>query len=445
MEVVARPRRARWLSGSVGSAVVAVVVAASLAGCGNARTAVSHAGNTDGVLSNRIVVGALASETGPLPADFAPVVTGAKVYLDMVDSQGGVDGRRIDLADTLDDQSSPSIDATQARNLVDEDHVFAVVAVATPSFSGGSFLAANDVPTFGLNVNSQWMDGPSLYGNNGSYVNFTGPNLEAVYLAEQHQSHAVAVLAYNVAQSQQGCQGVVNGLHRYGVPVAYEDLSIPAPATDLHADVTRMQQAGVDMVVSCMDLGGDILLAQTMQQADMTGATQMWFDGYDESAITEYTSAMQNVYFTEPNVPFEVTQLDPGTYPGMDQFEAMLKRYAPGTEPSEAALAGWTSADLFVSGLRAVGRDVTRSRLVHALNELSDFTADGILAPVDWTIAHKAVIGPLNCNALIQARGDRFVPVYGTPPSVFTCFPSPPPAAPPITPIVPLPAGVPPT
>jgi len=407
---------------------------------------VSHSGNTDGVFQNRIVVGALASQTGPLPADFAPVITGAQVYLDMVNAEGGVHGRRIDLAYKLDDQSSPSQDTSQARTLVDQDHVFAVVAVATPSFSGAGYLAAHDVPTFGLHVNpnSQGLAGPSMYGNNSSYTNFSAPQLQAVFLAEQHHVHAAAVLAYNIAQSQQGCQGVLNGFSRYGVNVTFADRSIPAPASDLHADVTRMKQAGVDMIVSCMDLSGNVLLAQTMQQAGMTGVTQLWFDGYDETALARFGAVMQGAYFFEPHVPFEVTQLYPGTYPGMDTFEAMLKRYAPGNPPSEAALAGWTSADLFVTGLRAVGRNLTRSRLVAAINTLSAFTADGILAPVDWRISHKRDSGPINCNAFVEVLGDHFVPVYGTSPSVFSCFPVPDPLAPPIRPIVPLPAGVPP-
>jgi branched-chain amino acid transport system substrate-binding protein len=430
---------------SWGLAAVALVMAPSLSGCVNVRTSVSHAGNTAGVYSNRIVVGALASETGPLPADFAPVVTGAQVYLDMVNAEGGVDGRHIDLAYNLDDQSSPSVDASQARALVDQDHVFAVVAVATPSFSGGSYLAANDVPTFGLAVNPQWTDGPSLFGHNGSYINFSGPQVQPAFVAQQHQAKAAAVLAYNVAQSQQGCQGVVNGFKVFGVPLAYEDLSIPAPASDLHADVTRMKQDGVDMIVSCMDLSGNILLAQTMQQEELTGVTQMWDDGYDQSALADYAQYMQGVYFSEPNVPFEVTSLYPGTYSGMDQFEQMLRRYAPGTTPSEAALAGWTGADLFVTGLEAIGRDVTRSRLVAAINDIASFTADGILAPVDWQVAHRSS-GPLNCAAYIQVRGDQFVPVYGIPPSVFSCFQTPePPTNVPIHLLPQLPAGVPPS
>jgi branched-chain amino acid transport system substrate-binding protein len=421
------------------AAAAPVLVAAPSASANGAR-----AGNTTGVSKTRVVVGALASETGPLPADFAPVVTGARAYLDMVNGHGGVDGRKVDLAYPLDDQSSPSIDASQARTLVDEDHVFAVVAVATPSFTGGKFLAAQGVPTFGLNVNPQWMDGPSLYGNNSSYIDFTSPNVQAAFVAEQHHARAAAVLAYDVAQSQQGCEGMENGLRKYGIPIAYEDVSIPAPATDLHADVTRMKQAKVDMIVSCMTLSGNVLLSETMKATGMTGVTQLWEDGYDESAVRQYPAAMKGVYFSEPNVPFEVTRLHPGVYPGMDQFQRMLKKYFPHALPSETALAGWTSAALFVKGMRAVGRNLTRSRLVHAINEIASFTADTILAPVDWRTAHTSS-GPINCAAFARAKGKTFVPAYGTPKSVFSCFQTPsPPTTKPISVLNPVPAGVPP-
>lgn len=436
------PAMKRMVALGVALAALVVVLVAS----GNAPVTVSRSGNTDGVFPHRIVVGALSSQTGPLPADFAPVVAGASAYLAQLNTSGGVDGRTIDLADSLDDFSSPSEDASQARTLVDEDHVFAVVAVATPLFTGASYLASHDVPTFGLNVNpnSAWSAGPSMFGNTGSYSNFSQPQLQAAFLAEQNHVTSAAVLAYNVAQSQQGCEGVENAFTTYGVHVAYEDTSIPAPAIDLHADVNRMKAAGVDMVVSCMDLGGNVLLAQTMQQAGLGGALQYWFDGYDPSTLSQFGKYMQNTYFLLSEVPFEVTQLYPGQYPGMDRFQAALRRYEPGTPPSGAALAGWMSADLFTTGLRAIGRDVTRTRLVRAINRLTDYTADGIEPPVDWRTAHSPVSGTTRCSAFVKVEGDKFVPVYGTAPSVFTCFPVVDPAGPPIVPVVPLPAGVPP-
>lgn len=426
--------------------VAAVLVSgALLAACGNAPLVTSGAGNTAGVSVTRILVGGLASLTGPLPADFAPAIAGAQAYFDTINASGGVNGRRIDLAYRIDDQSNPSTDAAAARTLVEQDHVFAVVPVATPSFAGGPFLASHDVPTFGLNVNpnADWA-GPSMFGNTGSYTDFKGAQLQSAYLAEQHHVKNAAVIAYNIAQSVQGCDSVVYAFKKYGVHLAFEDLSVPVPAFNLNADVTRMKAAHVDMVVSCLDLTGNVLLANTMHEEGLTGVTQFWFDGYDESALRQFHSSMQGVYFFLSNVPFEVTTLDPGKYPGMDDFIAALKQYEPNSAPSEAALAGWQSADLFVEGLKKVGRDVTRSRLVAALNKLSDYTADGIDAPIDWQSAHAAVTPPYNCGAFVQVQGARFVPVYGTPPSVFSCFPSPDPKHAPLVPLDPLPKGVPP-
>lgn len=420
--------------------------AIALAACGNVPPVVSSTGNVAGVYPNHIVVGGLASITGPLPADFAPAMQGAAAYFDEVNAAGGVNGRTIDFAYRLDDQSNPSSDAAQARTLVEQDHVLAVLPVATPSFEGGPYLASQGVPTFGLNVNPNvdWA-GRTMFGNTGSYTAFSGLQLQSAFLAERQHVTSAAVIAYSIQQSSQGCEGVVKAFRRYGIQLAFDDLSVPVPAFDLHADVTRMKAAGVDMVVSCLDLTGNILLSHTMQQEGLTHVTQYWFDGYDESALHEFSSAMQGVYFLLSNVPFEVTTLDPGRYRGMDNFIAALARYERGTSPSEAALAGWQSADLFVTGLRAIGRDVTRTRLVAAINRISDYTANGIDAPIDWRTAHEPVNGPYNCEAFVQVRGARFVPVFGTPPSVFSCFPVSNPARPPVNPIVPLPKGVPPS
>ena len=211
-------------------AAVPLLCGALLAACGNAPFATSTAGNAAGVSADKIVVGGLASLTGPLPADFAPAIAGAEAYFDTVNAHGGVNGRKIDLAYRIDDQSDPSSDAATARTLVEQDHVFAVVPVATPSFSGGPFLASHDVPTFGLNVNpnADWA-GPSMFGNTGSYTNFKGAQLQSAYLAEQHHVQNAAVIAYNIAQSVQGCDSVVYAFRKYGVHVAFVDLSVPVP------------------------------------------------------------------------------------------------------------------------------------------------------------------------------------------------------------------------
>lgn len=427
-----------------GSRLPAVLAAAGLvaAGCGNAKVTVSHAGNAVGVSATSITVGGVASLSGPLPADFAPVFDGVRAYLDMVDAAGGVNGRKINFAFPLDDGSNPSVDTDQVRTLVEQDHVFAVVGVATPSFAGASYLAANDVPTFGYAISQNWSAGPSLFGSEGSFISFTSPGPEPAYLAEQLRSKAVGILAYNVTESQQGCEGIANELRRFHVRVAYEDLSIQAPPVDLTTDVDRMRAAGVDLVASCMDLSGNLLLSQTLHQQQMGSVAQYWLNGYDQAAIQKYSSLMQGVYFLIGHTPFESATATPGRYPGLDAYLVQLHKYFPSDLPSEASLAGWVSADMFVTGLKMIGANVTRERLVAALNSLTAYNANGIVAPIDWKLEHTS-LSPVDCNVFVRAEHGSFLPLFGSAKTVFTCFAYPQPAGAPRVVVVRPPAAIP--
>jgi len=419
---------------------VAALLAASLTACGNATTAISNGGGSNGVSEHRIVVGAIASVTGPLPQAFAPVFDGVRAYLDMVNASGGINGRTIDLAHALDDGSDPSQDVQQARTLVESDHVFAVVGVATPSFIGGSFLADNDVPTFGYDVNPQWTDGPSLFGYEGSFIDFEHPGPEPAYLAERVGAKRVGIVAYNLTASSQGCVGIANDMAKFHVPVAFEDLSITPPAIDLSADVNRMRADGVDFVASCLDLNGNLVLSRALRSAGMGSATQYWLDGYDEAAIASSASLMDGAYFLIGHVPFASGQQQPTAYPEMALYLKELHKYFPADEPSEPSIAGWISAEMFSTGLKMIGRDVTRAGLVAAINSLQDYTG-GLVAPIDWKVEHTAN-GPVDCNVFVRAEGSRFVVVFGSSRTVFTCFRYPQPSSPQVV-VVPPPRSIP--
>ena len=410
------------MTGPVLATVALLVGATLLSSCANVTVlTVSHAGDTDGVTPTSIRVGAMGSFSGFASSDFAPVTTGASVYFDQLNASGGVNGRKIIYSPLVDDGTSPSGDTAAAQRLV-QSKVFAVVGVGTPFFTGSSILRSQAVPTFGIqeNTNAQWA-GPTMFGAGGSFVANSLPMPQVAYVAQQTHAHAVAVLAYNVAQSSGGCVSVVKALQKYHVPTPVIDFSIPYGAATLDADVARMQHAGVDFVATCMDATGDIKLSQTLQQHGMGSTTQYWLDGYDAEILHNNQAALDGAYFLLQQTPFEVTATKRGVYPGIDDFNAALKRYAPGTTPSSTALAGWVSADLFTQGLRAIGADVTRTALVRAINRFTAYTADGAYPPVDWKIAHTGV-NDLDCTTYVQARGDRFVPVFTTPASVYSCY-----------------------
>ena len=130
---------------------------------------------------------------------------------------------------------------------------------------------------------------------------------------------------------------------------------------------------------------------------------------------------MSGVYLGVDFTPFQSA----ATSPGMQQFLSELHQHFPQDQPSEVELAGWINANLFVDGLKAVGRNLTRTKLIAAINAITDFTANGIWpaqAPINWQYAHTERTPQPDCAAFLQVQNGRFVPVFGTAADPFVCI-----------------------
>jgi branched-chain amino acid transport system substrate-binding protein len=399
-----------------------VVVAVVLAGCSNSKTAVSSGGSgSPGVTSSEIDVGSIANVTGPLSADFAPVVNGVQAYFSMINAQGGVDGRKLKLAYQTDDQGSPTTDLAVAQKLVEQDHVFAVVGVGTPFFGGASYLASQGTPTFGYSTSSDWQDKPTLFADYGSVLCFECGAPGDTYTAQQLGAKSIAVIAYGVPQSAAACQAAVNGMRQEGLNISYTDLSFPF-GSDPTADVVQMKNHAVDLMFSCLDVLGNVAFTKAITQNGLT-INQVWFNGYDRTTLQQYSSIMQNVYMGVQHVPFEAALAFPGVYPGLDTYIREMQKYQSEFTYQETALDGWIAADQFVQGLKEVGRGtLTQKSVVTAINHETSYTGGGLTTPVDWTTAHTTPIPPY-CQASVKVQGDAFVPtsVQGAH-QVFVCF-----------------------
>lgn len=390
--------------------------------CSNATNTVSSGGGAPGVTSTSITVGSIANVTGPLSSDFAPVVAGVKAYFDVVNALGGVDGRKLLLpsGNQKDDQGNQTTDLTVAQELVEQDHVFSIVGVGTPFMGSAHYLASQGVPTFGYQVQTDWDDGPSLFGGYGSVEDYSTVEPGIAWLAGQLGATSVGVIAYGVQQSAAACKAAVAGFQKFGVPVGFSDLSFNFGG-DPTADVLQMKAHNVNFMLSCMDASGNIAFARDIQQNGLS-MKELWLNGYDRPTLQQYSSLMQNVYVSIQHVPFEAVTAFPGEYPGIEQYLSAMQRYEPSDTYDEVALDGWVSAVQFVQGLEAVGKNVTQKKLVAAINQETAFTGDGVTTPVNWTNAHTSAPPPW-CAAYVSVQGSSFVPAFVQPGNgVFVCF-----------------------
>ncbi len=371
-----------------------------------------------GVTPTEIRVGGVVGKTNPIGRPYQDAFTGVRAYFDVVNRQGGVHGRKLRLVAQLDDQSRASQNISAVRSLVEEKKVFAVLPVVTQIFAGAAYLADKGVPTFGWNINPEWSKGPSLFGEKGSYLCFdcSGPYLP--WVAEQLGAERVAIMSYTAPSSKACAEGQRKSYEKYGPELVYEDTSLNFGFTDLSADVQAIKDKDVQLISTCMDVNGNVNIARALRQAGVDDVTIFSPEGYDPSVPKKFGDDLDNFLFRAAFVPFEAAK----GAPGMKRFLGAMKKR--GAAANELALTGWINAMLLVDGLEAAGKDVTRQSLVDAINTMTDFTADGILPGVDWTVQHAA-LNPDQCTATLRVRDGRFRPTLGKPGKPFVCFPSP--------------------
>lgn len=378
-----------------------------------------------GVTRTSINVGALATLSGPLAADFAAIVPGVRAYFSYVNARGGVNGRSVNLTHVVDDGGVPSNNANGARTLVQQDKVFAVVGMASFFFTAEPYLAQTGTPTFGYATQNDWAGPLNLFGAYGSVINNDTAGPAFAFIAERTHAHSIGLMAYGVPQSAGVCQVAERELRKVGFHIGFVDLNAPLGG-DLTPDALRMKKANVDLLMSCMDVNGNVQIARAMYQNGMSNFSQFWLDGYNSSTLKQYSSIMKKTYFMVQHVPFQAPAEFPGGFPGVATYLAAMKKYAPQDVQSEVAMEGWISAATFVEGLRAAGPNPTQAAVVKEINKLPNFTADEVMSPVAWTVSHTKVLEP-SCESYVETGmtghgTPNFHVVFNKGTNIWVCF-----------------------
>ena len=104
-------------------------------------------GDTTGVTATSITIGSTQPLTGPAAPGYSEIAPAAKAYFDYVNSQGGINGRKINYT-FVDDGYNPTQTVTQTQKLILQDKVFAIFnGLGTPTHEKVvDFLNQSKVP-----------------------------------------------------------------------------------------------------------------------------------------------------------------------------------------------------------------------------------------------------------------------------------------------------------
>ena len=174
---------------------------------------------------------------------------------------------------------------------------------------------------------------------------------------------------------------------------------------DLTAGLKRLVDAGAQAVVMALYPAQGKKVVEAKGALGWTGTLVSAGPLTDEQLLTvpggHADGTLGFCYYPDPDVSNE---------PGVARYRAAMTKYHPGKPRNRYSLYGYTFGRLIVEGLRRAGRDLTRERLVDALESMRAWDAGGVMPPVSFSPTdHHAQPAGFVC----ELKAGRFVPLSG--------------------------------
>lgn len=384
------------------------------AGAGDRDTFVSISG-VPGVTDDEIAFAAIGTRSNnPLGTCILDCyLDGIKAYFAFRNDEGGIYGRELVLSHELDDElGSNQVRALEVTSGNDAFGAFQATLIA----SGWGDLDAAGVPTYTWGIHAtEAADRPHIFPSLPiRCADCTGRVVP--YAVTTAGAKRVASIGYGISENSKVCTNTVaSSIEMYstdiGAEVAYVNDNLDyGLGGGIAPEVTAMKQAGVDFIATCIDLNGMKTLAQELDRQGMADVVLYHPNTYNQTFIAEAAGLFDGDFVTVGFRPFESAAK--GT--ALSDFLTWMAKQ--GSELSELAMVGWINASLAFDGLLAAGPSFDRAKVTSATNAMTEFTAGGLIEPVDWTIAHtpyteatRSVDEAAECAALVRVEAGKFV------------------------------------
>lgn len=340
---------------------------------------------------------------------------GINAYFAFRNSEGGIFGRKLVVGQELDDELGQN--QQRALEITSGNKAFGDFQ-ATLVASGWGDLDKAGVPTYTWGINAtEAVDRQNVFPSIAiRCVDCTGRAVP--YAIKVAAARHAASIGYGVSENSKICtNSVADSIKMYsadiGADVAYVNDNLAFGLSNgIGPEVTAMKKAGVDFIATCIDLNGMKKLAQELQRQGMQDVVLYHPNTYNQTFVKEAGEIFDGDFVSVQFLPFEADTK--GTALG-DFLSWMDKQ---GSTPSELAMVGWINASLAFDGLLAAGPEFDRAKVTAATNALTDFTAGGLIEPIDWTVAHtpytqatRSVDKGKECAALLRVEKGAFVTV----------------------------------
>lgn len=356
---------AQWVAASATLALAAVPLAAAAAGKYG-----------PGASDTEIKLGQTMPYSGPASA-YGTIGKLHQAYFKMINEQGGINGRKINLI-SVDDGYSPPKTVEQVRKLVEQDEVLALFnTLGTPSNSAiHKYVNAKKVPHLLLSTGATKWGDPKNYpwtiGFNLSYQ--AEGTIYAKWLLKNKPNAKIAVLYQNDDYGKDLLKGVKDGLGAQGAKMIIKEATYEVSDPTVDSQILTLQSSGADTFIN---ITTPKFAAQAIRKAYDSGWKPLHIVNnvgasigsvLTPAGVDKSVGLMTLQYYKDPNDPQWKDD------PAMLEWRAFMGRYYREGDPKDASnMYGYISAQTMVQILKQCGNDLTRENVMKQAANLKNF------------------------------------------------------------------------
>jgi len=349
--------------------------------------------------------------SGPASA-YAAIGKASAAYFRMINDQGGIDGRKIEL-ESLDDGYSPPKTLEQTRKLVEEGNALLMFdSIGTPTNNAvHKYLNDKQVPQLFVGSGATMWGDPARFpwtmGWQPSYQ--SEAQIFVSYIKANLPNGKVGVLYQNDDYGKDYLAGLKNAFGAEYKARVVAEVSYEASDATVDSQIIALQGSGADVFVNITNPKS---AAQAIRKAFDIGWRPTQF--LNSAAVSidavlapagleKSAGVIAAAYFKDPSDP-EV-QKDPA----YADYAAWVAKYLPETKPQEFYnVYGYSVAQTLVQALKQCGDDLSRGNVMRQAANLKDLALPMLLPGIKINTSPTSFF-PIHQMALQRFDGKSWV------------------------------------
>ena len=378
-------------------------------------------GSDPGVTASTIKLGITSPLTGIASPGYSKIPGAMKAYFDYVNTNGGVNGRKITLV-SKDDQYIPTTAVAKANELILRDKVFALVGTlgtaSTKALTASTQLSKRGIPS--LFVNTGWSGFadkkayPTTFSILPSYQ--MEAKIMAKYVKETYAGKKIALIYQDDDFGRDALAGFKTAGLTFVASIPYASGSQALPATGA-GWISKLKTAGAEVTVFFgVTSAATAALASIGINSRCPPEVLSSVSG-DATAVAAANPAYVPLLFGAKGFSFAPAPTDT-----TDEYIKLFQGIYAAAQPTQTfdnnVVAGMSNAFLAVQALKAAGPNLTRKGLISAIETKGSTFANPFLTPLGYsTTSHSGAngywVGTFGPTGMLTPDGGKYA-VYTT-------------------------------